>query len=563
LYRTNALDGISKLRDLYPWLEIAANASGITLSGRPLKPGFAQLAASALDGIGRSATRNYTIPISCPVDQFSLLGECICQDGKVKDEEKNICVEAVEIALAPDTLDPGHVCSPYSAQFRAEGGTAPYSYVLLDDQIPADLGIALNADGLLSGTPTSTATLPFPLTVIDHKGNYGAKLYQLRIDPPQIVVDADELPVGTVGIEYEVSLSATGGAAKFKIIPDENTRGWLRVAEDGTLSGRPPEPGTYTFAATAESENQISCEQKFSFTVSAPNCAPGMLSDAEGQCICKPSLVPNKDGSAGCSSCGADEINFGGTCQKKVKPKDKVVTTTSSCVAPFVPLKPSGCGCPVGKQQEGNDCVDKTETPTTPKTKTTPPKAAKFSCPANSQMFKKGAGGENLRTVATNPTGQNECKTCGDGWELFNSEPPSSMRRFPVQNAKGANVFWCGQGPANPTPTPLPKQNTFTPECPGVSEWNGQSCICNPSVAQIVVCAASNGAFEQFNCTCQPGQQPQFFPPNPPTDFFDPNFGGDGPDETYDNNEACMSACYKNSEGIGSDEYQYCIQGCQ
>ena len=63
-------------------------------------------------------------------------------------------------------LPTGPVGVPYSEQFAATGGTAPYQWSLATGSVlPA--GLTMSSSGLLSGTPTAAATSTFSLSVTD------------------------------------------------------------------------------------------------------------------------------------------------------------------------------------------------------------------------------------------------------------------------------------------------------------------------------------------------------------------------------------------------------------
>ena len=62
-------------------------------------------------------------------------------------------------------LPPGLVNQPYTVQFTAAGGTAPYTWSLESGTLPA--GISLSPTGLLSGVPTTAGSSTFSVRVTD------------------------------------------------------------------------------------------------------------------------------------------------------------------------------------------------------------------------------------------------------------------------------------------------------------------------------------------------------------------------------------------------------------
>lgn len=62
----------------------------------------------------------------------------------------------------------GNATVPYSYQFTATGGTAPYTFTLASGSVPS--GTTLNSSGLLSGTPNTVALYAFVVRVTDAVG---------------------------------------------------------------------------------------------------------------------------------------------------------------------------------------------------------------------------------------------------------------------------------------------------------------------------------------------------------------------------------------------------------
>jgi hypothetical protein len=74
------------------------------------------------------------------------------------------CLPALQLSTAPGTAA-GTYGSAYSGAVQATGGTAPYTWSAAAGTLPP--GIALAADGTLSGTPTAAGTYSFTARVSD------------------------------------------------------------------------------------------------------------------------------------------------------------------------------------------------------------------------------------------------------------------------------------------------------------------------------------------------------------------------------------------------------------
>jgi hypothetical protein len=105
---------------------------------------------------------------------------------------------------------------PYTAQFTASGGVAPYAFSISTGTLPT--GLTLNGGtGLISGTPTSAATFNFTVRVTDNVGSVATGTAQtVVIGASATVPGAPTSLVGTAGnaqISFAfVAPASTGGS---------------------------------------------------------------------------------------------------------------------------------------------------------------------------------------------------------------------------------------------------------------------------------------------------------------------------------------------------------------
>ena len=84
------------------------------------------------------------------------------------------------VSVAPATIPSGTVGAPYQQVITAVGGVGgPYTFAVISGALPA--GIALGADGTLSGTPTAAGTFTFTVTATDSEENDGSIPYDLVV----------------------------------------------------------------------------------------------------------------------------------------------------------------------------------------------------------------------------------------------------------------------------------------------------------------------------------------------------------------------------------------------
>jgi hypothetical protein len=93
---------------------------------------------------------------------------------------------SVTITAIPPTLSgnfvPAQVGISYSVPLAAGGGTAPYTFAISSGQLPSGLTLSTSS-GTISGTPTTTGTFSFGVTVTDSKSVSGSATFQITVSP--------------------------------------------------------------------------------------------------------------------------------------------------------------------------------------------------------------------------------------------------------------------------------------------------------------------------------------------------------------------------------------------
>jgi hypothetical protein len=126
------------------------------LSGTPDTPGIYQFTLSAVDADFCIGSHEYTIiinPEGCPA-----------------------------IGISPDveTLPNASSGIPYEETLTADGGEAPYTWVISAGAMP--LGLALDPEtGIISGYPAADDVFNFAVTVQDVNGCYGTRAYGVEV----------------------------------------------------------------------------------------------------------------------------------------------------------------------------------------------------------------------------------------------------------------------------------------------------------------------------------------------------------------------------------------------
>ena len=202
---------------------LSLNPSSGLISGTPTAIGTASFTVSALDNVGNTRTRSYTVNIG-----------------------------SSSLTLAPASLPDGMLGTAYSQTVAANGGTAPYIYSVTAGALPA--GLSFNpTTGVISGTPTASGASSFTVSVIDHVGNTGTRGYTVNIGSIAITVNPPTLPAAIADQPYSQTIIASGGTAPytFAIVAGSLPPGLTLDPATGVISGSPAGFGFVTFTVQA------------------------------------------------------------------------------------------------------------------------------------------------------------------------------------------------------------------------------------------------------------------------------------------------------------------------
>jgi uncharacterized protein YhjY with autotransporter beta-barrel domain len=159
-----------------------ALAAGGALSGTPTVAGSYNFTLTATDAFGSSGARAYALTVAVPT-----------------------------IVLTPATLPAAQVGVAYAQTLSASGGVGPYAFAVTAGTLPG--GLALAANGKLTGTPAGPGAPAFTLTATDSNGTTGSRSYTLTVANGQVPVAASRTLTTQMGIAVQVDLTsgASGG----------------------------------------------------------------------------------------------------------------------------------------------------------------------------------------------------------------------------------------------------------------------------------------------------------------------------------------------------------------
>lgn len=176
------------------------------------------------------------------------------------------------ISISPSTLPNGLVGTAYDQAFSASGGTAPYTFAVVDGSLPP--GLSLSSEGSLTGTPTTSGIYTFTVAAADSGSGRCNAQYMVIINNAgcgSIAVSPSSLPSGRSGEAYSQALTASGGTAPYTFaLQDGVLPPGVTLASGGTLSGTPSTIGTYDFSVLATDAGSCMGGALYTITINAP-----------------------------------------------------------------------------------------------------------------------------------------------------------------------------------------------------------------------------------------------------------------------------------------------------
>jgi hypothetical protein len=166
-----------------------------------------------------------------------------------------LTITAPTIAVSPGMLPGGvrNIVYPSGTTLTATGGTAPYTFVVTGGTFTP--GLALDPNGALAGTPTSTGAFTFTVTVTDRNGFTGTQQYTITISPAALVSIAVTPNTMTlkVGGTQQLTVTATYADNSTQNVSTQatwNNDALAVVAVDGTGKVTAQTGGTAHLSAT-------------------------------------------------------------------------------------------------------------------------------------------------------------------------------------------------------------------------------------------------------------------------------------------------------------------------
>ncbi len=158
------------------------------------------------------------------------------------------------LTIIETTLPDAKTSSGYSANIRAQFGTAPYSWRISAGTLPAGLNLASTAtNATISGAPTAIGAATFTVEVADSSATAQKVTRQFTITiQGALSNNSATLPPITTGQPYTANINVSGGATPYSFTVTAGTlpQGIYLNSASGVISGTTSTTGGSTFTIT-------------------------------------------------------------------------------------------------------------------------------------------------------------------------------------------------------------------------------------------------------------------------------------------------------------------------
>ena len=217
-------------------LSLAANGS---ITGTPTTTGTANFTVQVKDSASATATK----PLS-------------------------IAIATAALSVTTASLPAGTAGVAYQQTLTASGGSGGNVWSVIAGALPS--GLALGADGSITGTPAAGDSSSFTVQVKDTSGATATKALSIAIAPATLSVTTASLPPGTPGVAYQQTLAASGGSGgnAWSIISGA-LPGGLSLGADGSITGTPAAAGTSNFTVQVKDSSGLTANKALGIVIAA------------------------------------------------------------------------------------------------------------------------------------------------------------------------------------------------------------------------------------------------------------------------------------------------------
>ncbi len=165
--------------------------------------------------------------------------------GTPAEREFSITINRVKLTVSTATLMPATTGTAYSQTLAATGGSNT-GYVWSLDSGTLPVGLALNPDGSITGTPTATGASTFTVKVTDINAKTDTKQLSIKVVAPLTATVTPPAKVGEVGRPLAATVAGTGGTPPYTwTLTGDPPGGVTFDPAQAVLSGTPTTSGRF------------------------------------------------------------------------------------------------------------------------------------------------------------------------------------------------------------------------------------------------------------------------------------------------------------------------------
>lgn len=170
----------------------------------------------------------------------------------------------------PSDLSAGREDAVYSADLGVTDGTAPYTWMVVDGQLPP--GLELNLDtGQITGVPTEAGTYTFTVELTDSTGVTEQQNATITIAEglTPTTTTVSEWTIGQLGYDEQLAVSGGAGLYSWTVVDGALPNG-LELTEDGQITGTPTESGSFTFTVEVTDADGFTATRDITLHINEP-----------------------------------------------------------------------------------------------------------------------------------------------------------------------------------------------------------------------------------------------------------------------------------------------------
>ncbi len=196
---------------------------------------IAQISGQLPPGVFLYPATGQVVGTPATTGSYTFMVRVTDKDGWTAEREFTIDVSN-PLMIVPTSIPRATATQPYLGVLGAQGGTSPYTF-----GISGAAWLTIDATtGALQGTPSTTGTQSFTVTLQDALGRTTTQSISIIIDPPLQVI-AQRLDDGITSVAYSQSVTASGGLTPYtwSLFSGNLPAGLTLNPATGAISGTP------------------------------------------------------------------------------------------------------------------------------------------------------------------------------------------------------------------------------------------------------------------------------------------------------------------------------------